>query len=361
MKKKKQRRFGLGSFISVTVLLISAIALLISYVSIFISPSKFWPPLFFGLYYIPIALWNLFLLIIAIIRMKKRLLIPLVALLPSLFFFDMFVKVGNEVPEEEREGICIVTYNVGRYSLSKYGKSKRETTAEIRDYLELCEADIICLQEVSVRYKDSLIELPDYPHIYSHFFNDTGSSFGNVILSKFPIRGGGKLTFKNSTNLAIWADLRIGKNIVRIYNCHLESYSISFTSIVKRLFNKDTFSDEFISLHGHLKESNIKRAEQVDHVVNSISECSLKTIVCGDFNDTPMSYTYHQLQKQHKDCFVEAGKGFGATYSRLWPALRLDYILIPEEYQTTYHKIERVPYSDHYPVLTQIKLDSTNE
>ena len=361
MKKKKQRRFGLGSFISVTVLLISAIALLISYVSIFISPSKFWPPLFFGLYYIPIALWNLFLLIIAIIRMKKRLLIPLVALLPSLFFFDMFVKVGNEVPEEEREGICIVTYNVGRYSLSKYGKSKRETTAEIRDYLELCEADIICLQEVSVRYKDSLIELPDYPHIYSHFFNDTGSSFGNVILSKFPIRGDGKITFKNSTNLAIWADLRIGKNIVRIYNCHLESYSISFTSIVKRLFNKDTFSDEFISLHGHLKESNIKRAEQVDHVVNSISECSLKTIVCGDFNDTPMSYTYHQLQKQHKDCFVEAGKGFGATYSRLWPALRLDYILIPEEYQTTYHKIERVPYSDHYPVLTQIKLDSTNE
>ncbi|NLX41388.1 MAG: endonuclease/exonuclease/phosphatase family protein [Bacteroidales bacterium] len=357
MKKKKQRRFGLGGFISVTVLLISAVALLISYISIFISPSKFWPPLFFGLYYIPIALWNLFLLIIAIIRMKKRLLIPLVALLPSLFFFDMFVKVGNEVPDEEREGICIVTYNVGRYSLSKNGKSKKETIVEIRDYLELFKADIICLQEVKVQYKDSLIEIPDYPYIHSHFFDGTGSSFGNVILSKFPIRGGGKLTFKNSTNLAIWADLLIDRGIVRIYNCHLESYSISFTSIVKRLFNKDTFSDEFISLHGHLKESNIKRAEQVDHVVNSISECSLKTIVCGDFNDTPMSYTYHQLQKDHKDCFVEAGKGFGATYSKLWPALRLDYILIPEEYRTTYHKIERVPFSDHYPVLTQIILD----
>ncbi len=357
MKKKKQRRFGLGSFISVTVLLISAVALLISYVSIFINPSRFWPPLFFGLYYIPIAFWNLFLLIIAIIRRRKRLLIPLIALLPSLFFFDMFVKVGNEIPDEEKEGICIVTYNVGRYSLNRDGKSKRETIAEIRNYLELCKADIICLQEVSVRYKDSLIEFPDYPYVHSHFFNDTGSSFGNVILSKFPLRGGGKLTFKNSTNLAVWADLRIGNSIVRIYNCHLESYSISFTSIVKRLFNKDTFSDEFISLHGHLKESNIKRAEQVDRVVNSISECSLKTIVCGDFNDTPMSYTYHQLQKDHKDCFVEAGKGFGATYSRLWPALRLDYILIPEEYLTTYHKIERVPYSDHYPVLTQIKLE----
>lgn len=357
MKKKKQRRFGLGGFISVTVLLLSAVALLISYISIFISPSKFWPPLFFGLYYIPIALWNLFLLIIAIIRIKKRLLIPLVALLPSLFFFDMFVKVGNEVPDEEREGICIVTYNVGRYSLSKNGKSKKETIVEIRDYLELFKADIICLQEVKVQYKDSLIEIPDYPYIHSHFFDGTGSSFGNVILSKFPIRGGGKLTFKNSTNLAIWADLLIDRGIVRIYNCHLESYSISFTSIVKRLFNKDTFSDEFISLHGHLKESNIKRAEQVDHVVNSISECSLKTIVCGDFNDTPMSYTYHQLQKDHKDCFVEAGKGFGATYSKLWPALRLDYILIPEEYRTTYHKIERVPFSDHYPVLTQIILD----
>ena len=140
-----------------------------------------------------------------------------------------------------------------------------------------------------------------------------------MILTKFPIRGGGKITFKNSTNLAIWADLRIGRGTVRLYNCHLESYSISFTSIIKRLFNRDTFSDEFISLHGHLKESNIKRAEQVDRVMNSISECSIKTIVCGDFNDTPMSYTYHQLQKRHKDCFVEAGNGFGATYSRLWP------------------------------------------
>ncbi len=83
----------------------------------------------------------------------------------------------------------------------------------------------------------------------------------------------------------------------------------------------------------------------------------MKTIVCGDFNDTPMSYTYHQLQKKHKDCFVEAGNGFGATYSRLWPALRLDYILIPEEYRTIYHQIERVPYPDHYPVLTEIILD----
>jgi len=357
MKRKKQRRFGLGSFISVTVLLISAAVLLISYVSIFISPSKFWPPLFFGLYYIPIALWNLFLLIIAIIRRRKRLLIPLVALLPSLFFFDMFIKVGNNAPDEENEGIRIVTYNVGRYALSKNGKSKRETTADIRDYLKRCEADIICLQEVSVKYKDSITELPNFPYLHSHFFNDTGSSFGNVILSKFPIRGGGKLTFKNSTNLAIWADLRIDGGTVRLYNCHLESYSISFTSIVKRLFNKDTFSDEFMALHGHLKESNIKRAEQVDRVVNSISECSMKTIVCGDFNDTPMSYTYHQLQKKHKDCFVEAGNGFGATYSRLWPALRLDYILIPEEYHTIYHQIERVPYSDHYPVLTEIILD----
>ncbi len=357
MKRKKQRRFGLGSFISVTVLLISAAALLISYISIFISPSKFWPPLFFGLYYIPIALWNLLLMIIAIIFRKKRLLIPLVALLPSLFFFDMFVKVGNEVPDEEKEGICIMTYNVGRYALSKEGKSKNETITDIREYLKLCDADIVCLQEVSVRYKDSLIELPDYPYIYSHFFNDISSSFGNVILSKFPVRGGGKLTFKRSTNLAIWADLRIDGSIVRIYNCHLESYSISFTSIVKRLFNRDTFSDEFISLHGHLKESNIKRAEQVDRVVGSISECRMKTIVCGDFNDTPMSYTYNRLQKNHKDGFVEAGKGFGATYSRLWPALRLDYILIPEEYSTTCHKIERLPFSDHYPVITQIKLE----
>ena len=79
----------------------------------------------------------------------------------------------------------------------------------------------------------------------------------------------------------------------------------------------------------------------------------MHSLVAGDFNDTPLSYTYFRLIRGRKDSFMRAGKGFGATYSALWPLLRLDYVLYPGELKAVSHKIEKVNYSDHYPVIVQ--------
>ena len=81
------------------------------------------------------------------------------------------------------------------------------------------------------------------------------------------------------------------------------------------------------------------------------------SIVTGDFNDTPMSYTYQQLQRGNKDSFIEAGKGMGGTYSGLWPFIRIDYVLLPEKCDALYHKVERKRYSDHYPIVTRLKIN----
>ena len=62
------------------------------------------------------------------------------------------------------------------------------------------------------------------------------------------------------------------------------------------------------------------------------------------------------MKKGRKDAFVEAGHGFGATFAALWPVLRIDYVLFPEKFNAVSHEIPRIPYSDHYPVITQIKL-----
>ena len=53
---------------------------------------------------------------------------------------------------------------------------------------------------------------------------------------------------------------------------------------------------------------------------------------------------------------VEVGKGFGATYSMLWPLIRIDYILIPEHYGAVSHSVPKSKCSDHYPVVAEFNV-----
>ena len=99
----------------------------------------------------------------------------------------------------------------------------------------------------------------------------------------------------------------------------------------------------------------------VEQVLEHVSGCSSETILCGDFNDTPMSYTYQRLIRGHKDTFCEAGNGFGSTYRILWPALRIDYIFIPDGYSALSHASPRIRYSDHYPVIAEFAVSQDAE
>ena len=74
-------------------------------------------------------------------------------------------------------------------------------------------------------------------------------------------------------------------------------------------------------------------------------------LVLGDFNDNPLSYTVHRLSRGRRDTFVQAGKGFGATFRTLWPLLRIDYILYPPGLEAVSYEVPRVKYSDHYPII----------
>ena len=81
-----------------------------------------------------------------------------------------------------------------------------------------------------------------------------------------------------------------------------------------------------------------------------------EAFVCGDFNDDPMSYTYFRMSRGRKDSFREAGHGFAATFARLWPVLRIDYIMLPDRFDALEHSTPRVKFSDHYPVVSTIEL-----
>ena len=355
-KRKKTKAAGKRNdvFFGITSrLLMSIVAalLMVSYASIVINPAKLWLLSLSGLLFVPLALANLLLLLWALKRRSRSALIPLLALTPGFFFLGRYVQFSSDddyVPADPT--LKIVSYNVGRFA--------QGDKDAVFDFIAEQDADIVCLQEF---YLKDLNKLKPYlskkmkgykPEYY--MFPTKNGAFGNLTLSRIPVTGKGKVKFEESANMALYTEHKVGDRRFRVYNCHFESYNISYTGIIKALFKAD--KDIFAETGTKMKRSILRRPKQVDKVFSDIESCPIESFVCGDFNDNPMSYTYYRMTKGRKDAFREAGHGFGATYARLWPMLRIDYVMIPERFGALEYDIPRVEYSDHYPVITTVEL-----
>lgn len=356
----RNRFFGLTN----RVLLLAAASLLaLSYLSMVVNPAKFWLISLAGLFFVPFIILNLFLLIWAFVRRSKAFMIPLLALIPAVFFVGRYAHIkGDDYPETAADNVLkVVSWNVGRFALQSEDSeagSYEECVDSVFEFIKKEDPDIVCLQEFSTRnsrqVRQQLKKLMKGYSAEYYIYTGSGRSFGNVTLSKFPVKNRGVIKFDGSTNLAIFTDYESGGRQFRVYNCHFESYNISFSGIVRALLEKD--KDIVTETGVKMKRSITRRPKQVDQVFNDIENCPVEAFVCGDFNDNPMSYTYYRMMRDRQDTFVQAGDGFGATYARLWPLLRIDYILCPKSMTVLSHETPHVDFSDHYPVITQIAL-----
>ena len=318
-----------------------------------------------GIFFVPLSILNALLLLWALKRHSKSFLIPLVALMPAFFFVGRYVQTD---PEEDREvrieeagkTLKMVSYNVGRFSIDDDSASGKAACADsIFNFLIEQDADIICLQEFHTDNVDKVKsylrhKMPGYKSEY-YLFPRGNDAFGNLTLSRLPIKNKGVIKFEESANLAIYTDYSFGGRSFRVYNCHFESYNISMSGLVRALTRKGR-GEVFTEAGNKMKLSITRRPKQVDQVFSDIEDCPVEAFVCGDFNDNPMSYTYYRMTRGRKDAFVEAGRGFGATYAELWPVLRIDYVLYPRSCKAITHEIPRIPFSDHYPVVTEIEI-----
>ena len=357
----RNRFFGLTSRV---LMVIVAGLLILSYASIVVNPAKIWLISLVGIFFIPLSILNLILLLWALKRRSRSFLIPLLALLPAFFFVGRYVQIDSEEDRIARMShtgntIKVVSYNVGRFALDQGEFSSRSDCADsVFAFILEQDPDIICLQEFHISDVDDIRamlrkRMSDYKAEYYMFPTGNGA-FGNVTLSRIPVTNKGVIKFDGSANLAIYTDYSLYGRDFRVYNCHFESYNISMSGLLRAMTRKD--SGVFTETGNKMKRSITRRPKQVDQVFSDIEKCPVESFVCGDFNDNPMSYTYFRMTRGRKDAFIEAGNGFGATFATLWPVLRIDYILFPERFKAVSHDIPRVPYSDHYPVVTEIEL-----
>ncbi len=362
-KKKRQtvrnRFFGITTRV---LMLIVAALLALSYLSIVINPAQIWVVSIFGIMFVPLMTLNVLLLLWALKRKSKSFVIPLLVLLPSFFFIGRYVQMNSDeaIGEPDYDNtVKIVSWNVVRFAMHiRDVAGSRQCVESVFSFIEEQDADIICLQEFHVsdasRVKAYLAgKMKGYNAEY-YLFTESGGHSGNLTLSRLPVHGKGKIKFEESANLAIFTDYEVGGRRFRVYNCHFESYNVSFTGLIRAVARRD--SVVMAQTGTRVKRSITRRPKQVDKVFSDIENCPVEAFVCGDFNDNPMSYTYYRMTRGRKDAFVEAGNGIGATYSLLWPMLRIDYVLYPGRFRAVSHEIPRVPYSDHYPVVTEIEL-----
>ena len=347
---EKKKRHWLSRLSFGTVSIVMSVLLVLSYCSVIFDPAQFWFFTLFGLLYPVFLVIALGLFLWALVRRSSMKGLLLAVLLPSFFFAGRYYQPHWKTVEGE-PSLKVVSYNVGLFAHADKEQDRAELADSVSAYLMRQDADIICLQEF---YLPSKINLDRWLHQHfpgykAEYYVLTGKSghAGNLTLSRRPVVGRGKEVFEKSTNMAIWTDVRLDSSTVRIYNCHFESYNISMGRLVKGL-RDDAFREETgLKMRRSIRE----RPRQVAHVLQSVNTASVRSLVLGDFNDTPLSYTYFRLLRGRHDTFVKAGKGFGATYRALWPFIRIDYILYPKDLQAVSYEVGEATYSDHFPVI----------
>ncbi len=344
-----------------TVIMLNAIAivaLLITYASVYISPARFWFLGFFGLAYPFLLVINSLFVIYWLFNRWKLAFASLIVILIGCNHLHNYFQIGKK--ETSKEGIVICSYNVKHFNGITKGIDWRENTDRIQNYLRNKNADIICMQELSSPMSKKFNPFvttrsePD-PNMNS---TNPGQNTGPAIFSRHPIIHKGEIVFENTENMIVFADIKIKQDTIRVYSCHLQSYQFTKDEInsIETLSMEDQEKNlRGIRAVGHkMKQAFIKRTTHARKLSESIKNSPYPVIVCGDFNDSPTSYTYRTVRGDLKDGFVESGAGIGNSYLGVLPSFRIDYVLYSPRFTGYNFTVDKVDYSDHYPVSCKL-------
>ena len=321
----------------------------------------------FGLFFLVFTAINFLFVIIWLMLADRRIIMSLIGLVLSGVFISKYVGIKDRpMPAEGSKPIMLTSFNI-QNGLEGYDrnieirKQKRERlTAFLADQ---STSQILCIQELAEFGKEVLHDaFPTHKIV-------TTKDKGAAILTTFPSVANGILEFGTRTNSCVWADLETPSGIIRVYSIHLQSNQITVDAeeIIDDIMVEDSSTTKphessnkkwkgIFTIFNKIRHGQIHRSRQVDMIKQHVSQSPYPVVLAGDFNDTPMSYTYHTLADSFKDSFVEAGRGLGTTYRGRIPFLRIDYIMADGRLSFLVHTVDKSPVSDHYPVTAEVVL-----
>jgi endonuclease/exonuclease/phosphatase family metal-dependent hydrolase len=321
-----------------------------SYLAPYVNPTKAWIFPFFATAYLGLLLSN-FLFIIGWALLKNKLwLLSFIAILLGLTHLGSYFNLSIQNPKEDQ--LSIMSYNIGAFLRSE--KLKKDTNYKkefLSFFKDMGKPDILCLQESPYYklFKDSLQ--------YKYSLRK-GTMY---IFSDLPHLDRGVLDFPNTSNRIIWADIKSNGQTVSVVNVHLQSNKVSeqtedLASNID-LAEKETWTD-MRSVIGKVKRATAIRTKQAEEAQKFIAASPYPVVLAGDFNDTPLSYTYALMSNELEDAYIKKGSGIGITYAGKIPGLRIDYIMGSKEIDFTSYTCSKVDFSDHYPIHSHFEISS---
>jgi len=334
----------LNFFDKLIFLLNSGVAtlLLLSYALPFLPPKTFSYLAVLSLAVPFLILINLAFCVFWLIKMKRQFLLSALVLALGYTHLSSLYKFSSDSLQAIDNGVSFMSYNVRLLNL--YNWIEDDSIPEkISRFINENSPDILAVQE----YNSSRAKKLDYPFVFS-----TGAETKSelVIFSKFPFLNTGIIKFPNSANSAIYADVLIKSDTLRVYNIHLQSSGIN--PDVQQLDSKT--SDR---LFKRLSSTFIAQQDQAELLVKHMRNSPYKTVLSGDFNNTVHSYVYRLLKSNFQDAFEVAGKGFGRTFSFDYFPLRIDFILVDYALSVRNFQNHDVLYSDHFPISASIEIN----
>lgn len=279
-------------------------------------------------------------------------------------FLVCYVPVRQYFPVNIPQSAPAGSFKVLSYNVWQFGDAQHPNP--ILEYIREQGADIVCLQEANInalgaQYVDSVMKS-------EYAFRDTIMHGGDVValFSKFPIHGKERIVFPSKGNVSAAFRVQIQGRTVIVINNHLESTGLSpeeksdFKLMVKGDLPSDTARHVSKMLIKQLATATKKRAPQAETVARYIAyHRGTPMIVCGDFNDSPVSYVHRTIAKDLTDCYVATGNGPGISYHLNGFFVRIDNILCTDDFTPYRCHVDRsIKASDHYPIACWLKMSN---
>ena len=307
---------------------------------------------------------NLLFLFFWLVFRVRMIWIPLLGYLLAYVPISIYMPINLRTSKLPEGTIKLISYNVCEYG----GNYKYEQGFEkVRDYLFDEDPDIVCLQEDVDTWRRYC-----FKHYEKKFaYNDTVHFNNNVLVNgvgihtRFPIIRRERIPYRSLSNGSVAWYLQVGNDTLLVINNHFERTHLNkearktYRGILKGDLKGDTARTESKKLLITLAESAAKRAPEVQVVRRYVEEHrQYPIILCGDFNDNPISYTRHEMAEVLNDCFKSTGRGLGLSYNQKGFQFRIDHIFCSDDIQPYNCQIDsKMDASDHYPIICWLKID----
>ena len=354
-----------------TGFMLNLLLLVIAISAAYINPYHFWLPAFLKLFFTGFLAIHLVFFLFYILRKKWR--FALTAAIFTLLSMPSLLKLAgmhfgadhSHIPD--KKGLRIMSYNVEGFGWY----SRKIVSQQILATIKKGDADIICMQEYlmtandNFHIMDSLLHAYGYKYYREHVVQNMHTKvwfyYGLAIYSKIPLGKSYPIPFSNSkTNGAFAVDVPLANNdTFRLIDVHFESFGLAHDEYTlpsdEASLNNSKLKTLKISL-AKMRKAFRRKAVQLDVVEKFMATSPYKIILCGDFNDTPLSYNYTRLTSGLEDTYLATNYGPGVTFAGNIPFLRIDYILADKRIKPIQTFIYKHKASDHYPTMCDFEL-----